>query len=91
MTLFSNSTSNENNFIYSSRKHQRGRQNTVFVVVESHSILYSSKNICLQVDWFTELFVAYISLICGYATQWITLLRLTCGSATLWEMWVRHI
>ena len=54
MTLFYNSTSNENNFIYSSRKHQRGRRNTVFVVVESHSILYSRKIVCLQVDLFTR-------------------------------------
>ena len=30
-----------------------GRQNTDFVVVESHSILYSSKIVCWQVDWFT--------------------------------------
>ena len=25
----------------------------LFAVVESHSILYSSKIVCLQVDWFT--------------------------------------
>ena len=36
-----------------SLKHQRGRQNTVFVVIESRSILYSGKIVCLQVDWFT--------------------------------------
>ena len=36
-------TSNENNFIYSSLKHQRGRQNSIFVVAGLRSILYSSK------------------------------------------------
>ena len=30
-----------------------GDKNTVFAVVESHSILYSSKIVYLIVDWFT--------------------------------------
>ena len=40
-------------FIYSSLKRQRGDKNTVFVADESPSILYSSKIVYLQVDWFT--------------------------------------
>ena len=46
-------TSNENNFIYSSLKQQKGRQIIIFVVFESRLILYSSKIVCFQVDWFT--------------------------------------
>ena len=34
-------------------KHVRWGQNTAFVVVESRSILYSIKIVCLQVDWLT--------------------------------------
>ena len=39
----------------------------------------------------TGLFVAFISITCGSATQSITLIPLKCGSTTLWEMCVRHL
>ena len=46
--------SNENNLIYSHHSNTRGRdKNIVFIAVKSHSILYSSKIVYLQIDWFT--------------------------------------
>ena len=47
------SASTDNNFIYSSPIIGRGDKNTVFLVVEPGSILYSGKIVYLQIDWFT--------------------------------------
>ena len=46
----------ENNLIYSFITPSQTTQSKIqfFVVVESRSVLYSSKIICLQIDWFTE-------------------------------------
>ena len=44
-------TSNENKFIYLFIR--GGDKDTVFVVVESRSIFYTSKIVYLQIDWFT--------------------------------------
>ena len=47
---------NENHLIclFITQTPKKKTENKVFVVVESHSILYSSKIVYLQIDWFTE-------------------------------------